>query len=489
VKANARFALIAGLLVGAFISSLFVERPATRVVTSGAGRPGVTAATGGARGDAGAPSAGVNEPGAAAASGATAAVAHAATAVGVTANGAARGHGGVRGVNDSTIKLGVAYLDLGPVKYASPEYDIGDVEGQWRALVDGWRRDKLLPVNGRDIELHFRKYSVLDSTEQRAACVGLVQDEQVFAVDAPEFFYQVGSECVAADQKTPILTAEGPSDAVMARSMPYLFVMHTTSSRMLRHLVRWADRRGLVHGHRLGVYHLDDPLTRALVDSTIKAELKAMGESLAAEDETAHSVGGPEDALAVQHFQAAHVDVALLLTSRGGFMQQADAQGYQTTYIDSDYEGGTTDTGTATYPADQFEGSYGTTAWKRGEPASGVPRSAAEDACVRNYERASGRTVSRPGPGGHETGEWTFVVIGCDEGRVLLEALRSAGRDLTPAAFLAAMERIQMRGLIRFADISFGPRKHTGADGQRTLQWQGDCRCWRTRGPFEPFLA
>jgi hypothetical protein len=249
--------------------------------------------------------------------------------------------------------------------------------------------------------------------------------------------------------------------------------------------VRWADGRGLLKGRRIGVYHLSDPQESALVSRSVKGELAKLGYKLTAEATTSNALGGPDDALAVQQFRTKAVNLAILLTSRGGFMQQAEAQGYKPTYVDTDYGGGTSDVGTNQYPAHQFDGTQSMTTVRRGEPAAGLPSSPDMEPCVRNYERYSGRKVARPGQSGHEAAEWVFIVLACDEGKVLLQALRAAGPNLTPASFVQGLESLRGVSLIRYPNISFGPGRHQGVDQQRTLQWRAACTCWRATGQFE----
>jgi hypothetical protein len=332
----------------------------------------------------------------------------------------------------------------------------------------------------------FESYSVLNNDEQRRACAALVDDDKSFAVVAPEFFYQTGSDCIAHEKRTPLLTSEGPGDDVFARGVPYLYAVQMSQSRLLRNFVHWADARHMLKGHRLGIYYLNDPAVAQLMHSTIGAELAALGDPPPVEYTTNDKLGGPEDALAVRKFQSSGVDVAALFTSPGGFTQQADAQLYHPKYIQTDYEGGTSDVGTNTYASDQYDGTFAMTTERRGESSSGIAPSAEQNACIANYNRRSGHHVAPPGPNGHETAEFVFVVLACDEGKILLSALQAAGPNLTPASFVAGLQRVRALPMIRFPNVTFGPNDYQGVEEQRTLQWHGACTCWRVAGPFGP---
>src|SRR5205823_5207335 len=94
-----------------------------------------------------------------------------ATAAGGPAGGAgAATTANVRGVTDTTIKLGIACIDLSALKNI-PQYDAGDQKKQFESVLEGWRRAGQVPVNGRNIELYFRCFNVLSPEDQRATAV------------------------------------------------------------------------------------------------------------------------------------------------------------------------------------------------------------------------------------------------------------------------------------------------------------------------------
>jgi hypothetical protein len=389
----------------------------------------------------------------------------------------------VPGVTSTSVTIGVAYLDLGPVAYLGPQYDIGNVPEQWQALVDGWRRQGLLPVHGRTIKLVFQSYSVLDPTQEEAACVALVQDDHAFAVVAPQFFYQYGDQCVTAQEHTPLITSDGAPDSTYAAGAPYLFTAMTSEDNLLRNFVYWARARGLLAGRRIGIYYLEDPEVDHLVRSVLIATLHKLGYGVAAEATTNSANGGPDDALAVEKFRAAGVNLAILLTSNLGFLEQAEAQDYHPTYIDSDWNGDTTYLGANDYPPSEYDGTYAVTEQRHGEWSAGIPPPPQDAPCLQNYERYSGQTVQ---PANETNGTWVYVMLSCDLGDMLLHGLEAAGRQLTPSSFVAGLETIRDLPMRMFPPVSFTPTQHDGVQEERTLQWHGDCRCWAAVGPFSP---
>ncbi|MBA2608427.1 MAG: hypothetical protein H0U92_05790 [Actinobacteria bacterium] len=487
------FGLVAGLLIGALVATVAIpRRQPTSVVASGRA-PAQTSAIGGiANGEEAAPGDAQSATGGGGiAAGGSGGSGRRGSGSGGSGSGAAspdgRGPGGnSRGVTDSTVKIGIAYPDLTGLRTLGPEYDNGDVPEQWRALLDGYKRDKKVPAGGRNIEFVFRTYNVLDPGAQRSACLGFVQDDKVFAVVGVAYF-QVGSECVAREYRTPLLTTDGPSDAVFARSAPNLFSLQVSTNRLVRNFVRWAKNRGTIAGKKVGVYYLNDAPTTDIF-KTIKSELASVGVTDVVEATTDQSLGGPGDALAVQRFRTAQVDVVILLTSKGGFLQQAQGQGYKPTYIESDYLFGTSDVSASTYDKNQWNDTLAMTTTHNGEAAAGEPATAESEKCIGNYERYSGKKVVRPGPNGSNGATFGYVRYSCDLGRVVLHSLNAAGRDLTQASFIAGLESFRDQPTLQFGAVSFGPGRHDGAQLQRTLKWSAACTCWRATGAFAPLF-
>src|SRR5207237_8684448 len=126
--------------------------------------------------------------------------------------------------------------------------------------------------NGRDIQFVLRSDDVVNLAAQRAACASLIQDSGVFAVVGVAYF-AVGSECVAREFHTPMLTSDGPGADVFRLGWPYLFSIDESSDRTLENMVYWADSRGARKGKKTGVYFANDGLEPQLVDRSLRPTL------------------------------------------------------------------------------------------------------------------------------------------------------------------------------------------------------------------------
>jgi len=292
-------------------------------------------------------------------------------------------------------------------------------------------------------------------------------------------YFPIGSECVAREFDTPLITLDGPTEEVMKRSHPYLFTLSPTEDRILRNWIHWAHAHRLLAGKKIGLYRPAEKAGADLIARTVEAELDKLGYELTAE---VAQDGPASDALAVQRFKSAGVDLALLaVAGKSGFLQQADTQGYKPKYLDSDYQFGTGDTTASTYSVDQWDGTPGMTTRREGEFNAGGKPDPAQEACLANYERFSGEKLERK-----NTGETHYALTTCDEADVLMHALQTAGPALDPARFIAALETINGMPLRRVPSITFTPTKHHGSEQQRTVVWRKSCACWHAQGQFAP---
>ena len=514
-RSGTLFGLVVGLILGMLVAVLVIpERQDVRDVTasgglqsgvagSGSGGTGTDVGTSGTGVGAGGAGAGVGAGGAGADVGAGGAGAGTGEggAAGGTGSGASGGDGGVaggggdtgptgpvRGVTADKIKIGIAVPDLRAIGALGPGYDQGDLAGHARALLQSLKREGAIPVHGRDVEFVYRSYNIIDANAQRAACVGLVQDEKVFAVIAIHSF-AVGSECVAREFQTLLLTTDAPSsdgsDAAYARA-PLMFTLQMSLSRLMRNWPHWANQRGLLKGKKIGLYYGSDQAARRLVEDELIGQLAALGHKPVAKVTTGQTTtGGPQDSVAVQQFRSAGVDLAMLVVSSiaaTNFMQQAEGQGYRPSYIDNDLAFATTDTAAGTKPVPQYGGSYAMTGMRFGEWKSGkgIPPQAAD------CQRRAAIGGDKVDPNGRDA-EWIAMNQICDEVDVLLRALQAAGRNLSTPALVAALEsNIENVPMGIHGNVTFAPGKHSGVDQQRTIQYKGECRCWKVVTDFAP---
>jgi ABC-type branched-subunit amino acid transport system substrate-binding protein len=334
-------------------------------------------------------------------------------------------------------------------------------------------------VNGRNIELTFRCFNVLSPEDQRATAVDLVQDKKVFAVVA-HCCFKDGSEVVAGEMRTPVVSVDSVLQSSYQRGAPFLFTAGVALEKEARNFVPWLKEQNLA-GKKVGIYYYQDQYSPA-VANIIKSELAKLGNNNTVLFSTDNQVGGPNDSLAVQRFSSEHVEVVVLMTSANGFTQAAATQRFKPQYVQADFGLPTlTDTSTAAYDQDNFDGALGMTQQRVGEWRS-PPLAKATQECQDNYFKYTGQRID--GPSNEST--WGALLYACDVMNLAFQGIQKAGRDLTPQTFVHGLEQVNLEGA-RFGGLSYSPTKHDGATQIRTIKWTKDCHCFRIQGPFHPF--
>ncbi len=75
------------------------------------------------------------------------------------------------------------------------------------AVLEGWRQDGTLPVNGVDIELVSQSFDALDGETKLAACQKFGTEDEIFAVLGGRIFTE-GAECLATRFQIPVIDTD-----------------------------------------------------------------------------------------------------------------------------------------------------------------------------------------------------------------------------------------------------------------------------------------
>jgi hypothetical protein len=392
------------------------------------------------------------------------------------------------GVTSSTITIGVAAANVSNLATLGPTYNVGNEQDYWKAILQMWAKKGVTPINGRNIKLDFTNYLVIASNpaqSQRNACVTLTQDDKVFAVAADaDFTY--GQDCIASQNKTPIITdSDSVSDTSFKLDAPYLFSAGPSLSRTLRNLPYWMQQQGLLGPNVvLGTYHLGDPVTTALINSTLKVSLGKLGKSLKVEATTMDELGSPADEAAVERMKAAGVNTVILLDATNAFLNAANRLNYHPHYIASDYLGVSIGSAIAPFPANQLNGTYAMTSETDNDYTSSIAPSATAQECLQAYKDYSGTMLT---PQGNDAGKYNALLGVCDNANIVLKAVQTAGKDLTRGSYISAMESIKNLPGAETPSISFSTLSHAGGTEIESLKWAASCTCYQVVKGFQPF--
>lgn len=378
------------------------------------------------------------------------------------------------------VKIGYAFPDLAAFAILNKSFAIGDPQLQAEAVIDGWRRDGLLPA-GIDIELVPAPYNIVDPEAKLGVCTKLAQDDHVFAVVSGISFGE-GAECLATRYQTPIIDTDGAEPSVYQRGAPWLFTLRPDHVTQFVNYGQWAIDTGELDGKRVGMY-FETKIAEGV--DAMRQLFEDQGVNLVSVTETSGiGIGGAEDPLSIERMVADGVEVALPLvggSSAANMYGFAQAQDFHPVWLDMDYSEHTTDVAAKTNPAEQYDGTLAMTFTRAGELASGIANPGAE-ACLANYERYAAVDISRE----VETGEYSSILRTCDLFAVLLAGLKGAAEDLTKENFVTALENAGTVELVGSGNGSFTADDHSFIDEYRTIQWDASCPCWKAISDFTP---
>lgn len=383
-----------------------------------------------------------------------------------------------------TLTIGLAYPDVSAFATLNEKFSIGDPEEQAAAVLDGWRRDGTLPINGYDIELVFRKYAIINTDDKLGVCTSFAQDDDVFAVVSGRDF-TVGADCLATRYQIPVIDLMGAPPSTYERGAPWFFTLRADEAEVLRAYVQWGTEMGVFDGATIGVFW--DTRSEEAVDA-LREALGEAGHEIAVDiPSDGEGVGSPQDQIAVERFAAEGVDVAVLLvgtSSVTNFMSFAEAQDYRPAYPGLEWASQIGDVASASLPQEQYDGTVAMTISRVGELSAGTELTPQATACIDNYERYAGRDLEASVP---ETAEWAQILYTCDLLSLLREGLANAGPDITRESLVAGLEQVQGFPLAAWGDLSWGPDDHSGVQQFRTIEWSTDCLCWTATGDMTDF--
>lgn len=394
---------------------------------------------------------------------------------------------GVQGVTAEKVRIGVVLLDDTSFSNLGDRYRLGDVEGYYDSILAAWKRDGVVPVHGRDVEFVYRKVDpIIGASEQRAACVGFVQDDKVFGVVSTSNL-GVGVPCIAQEFRTPLIAGDWQTDEVYQQTDPFLFGVSTSWSRIYRNMPTWGIEKGIYTPEsRIGLYYANEPTHSTQVKNYLLPAFEAAGlrDQIVVELTSDSQQASAQDSLAVQQFRNNDVDVALIVgISFAGFQQQAQAQGYLPTYVQNEVNFGSDDTANSTYPPEQHAGTLVATGWRHGERGSGLARSDLQMKCKNDYKELTGNEVGRDD---YQTADEAYLWQGCDVTRLMMYGIQQAGRALTQQSWVAGLETMQGQPMAYWGNVTYAQGKHSGVDEYRILEFHGDCRCYKIVDDFQP---
>ncbi len=121
------------------------------------------------------------------------------------------------GVTDDAIKIGVTYADDAALQAIGLDYEFGDMEAAYQAMVDDINDDG--GIHGRRLEVVFAPIDPTSPTPAEEKCVELTEDEDVFV--AVGFFLTDAVLCPVATHATAVVGGEMSPERLEQAEAPW----------------------------------------------------------------------------------------------------------------------------------------------------------------------------------------------------------------------------------------------------------------------------
>lgn len=225
------------------------------------------------------------------------------------------------GVTENTVKIGIISV-VNRGRSSAVSTNVGDETAQINAMVK--HINSTGGIAGRRVIPVIKEMNVAANTfiQSAAICAALTDDEKVFAVILQGHTFLGERECYAK-KKTLVIDSSNVSflDADYKKLAPYFFSTSVPSNdRWIPALLREAKARGALTDVKLGIFALDTPNDRKLIEGFLAAELKKVGVN---EFEAGYSgfdtpvTFFTDSAKAIARFQAKGVNTVLFMGQQG----------------------------------------------------------------------------------------------------------------------------------------------------------------------------
>lgn len=392
--------------------------------------------------------------------------------------------GDSQGVTDTTVKIGIiAVVNRGGSSAVSTA--VGDERAQIAAIVDSINDSG--GIAGRKVIPVIKEMNVAGNTfaQSPVICASLADDEKVFAVILQGHSFVFERECYTK-KKVMVIDPSNVSfeDSVYKKLAPFLFATSTpTYDRWIPALMTEAKDAGYFKDAKVGIFALDTPDDRRLIEGLAAKELAKVGIT---NFEVGYSgFDSPvtffrDAAKAIGRFQAAGVNRVILMGQQGlgvAFVLTAEQMKFAPRYLLhsnevprylSDIPRGP---GLQPLQPGTLSGAMGI-GWTPYQDADDVhnsfPQPGAEAACIGSM-RARGiafgsRNLAR-------------YAIGVCDGLSFLQAAGKPLKSLNVQAVAASAEKLGTSWKAPGAyKTNFSGGRHDGGGGYRLLIWDESCR-------------
>lgn len=380
-----------------------------------------------------------------------------------------------RGVSETTIDVGVVGIDFDSLRdLGLVDINRGDEELVWQTLVDHFNSQG--GVLGRELELHFRIFDVIQPASAEAVCLELTQDIGVF-VQLNGFAGPTQSvdDCFANQNETFLISSEASNEQMVAGEAPWIQAAFPGASRLDRATMDLALAEGLFDGEVVAVHALAnaagdrvDPAADYLRENGVNVAVTSTNDAPSGDA----AAGQANWAVISEQYRSAGVTTVFVPGTVTFAYGQIIDNGLHTEVqvITSDNALPQLGSFDDHLPAD-YAGAIG----PMGLTAEDVFEIPAFQECVAAFESATGNEVLNTDDVQPGEPDWIVPVRdACNRIRLFAEIATAAGPDLTNESVRAVIDGGVALDVPQVPFLSFGPDKHDGNDGLRLGRFDPD---------------
>jgi Periplasmic binding protein len=377
------------------------------------------------------------------------------------------------GVTDDTVKIGVAYVDTASLAAVNLNYELGDFEAAYQALVDDINADG--GINGRTLEVAFAPIDPTSPQPAEEACVELTEDDDVFLVTG--FFLTDAVKCPVATHATAVVGGTMNPERLELAEAPWLTWAPDTDQP--EQVTRTLAEKGELDGT---VAVFGTALDQATMDAHV---LPVLGELGIEPVETAVLDAPRNDTAAVQsqtrliaeRFEAAGADTVLIVGPGGAAWPPAmTGNPYRPKLLFTDIMASRSfATNEATIDTSVLEGSLSGGGFGPDQARYEEPQM---QECI-DVLREAGVDVPEPAASGDDPSNQPYqaAFLACPDIDVTRAWLEAAGEDLHYGTLAAAINGLEVQVSGEPTPLEFGPPPDADGNPRAYLfSWNEEAR-------------
>lgn len=385
-----------------------------------------------------------------------------------------------QGVSAEEIFVAVPFVNLGG--------EVGNQTFGYRSNLKEVAEAAAAGINGEGgvacRKLRIKTYAVnpLDASEQRATCLRIAADKPFAVIDFLGYVNPVARSCFV-DEKLPYQSYLPVNEGEAAGAYPFMYSLVASTDRALRNWVFESAARGWFdpqNGFRKLGLLLDECNPKAnaeLIQNLAKVGVPGNQTSTFTLSGCSNINSQSQISQAIaQHREAdvSHVFLFTILANSQSYVRGADTIRWAPTYMTSGTI--TTNPAAASQWPGGFDGALAITSRRSGERNSGIthPEVGHCNEWMKNANVRASENESDENPMGM-----------CDMFRLFTAAANAAGPNLQRTTLLedGLAKAGRFEGAAHSGGVFDRPRKVTGGDFIRAIQWRRDCTCWKVLDP------